>query len=71
VIEGLEEDRKKIKGYDTADDELAKGHKIKEELEKTQARLDGRFSEIVEAIRSSKVSTQKLWWRKCVGIKWF
>jgi DNA repair protein RAD50 len=50
----LEKDLGKIQGRETVYDDYAKATKMQEKLKQDQARLDGRFSEIVESLRSLK-----------------
>jgi DNA repair protein RAD50 len=54
-IARLEKERDSIEGYETVYDDYAAVKTKKEKLQEDQARLDGRFSEIAESIRSLKV----------------
>jgi chromosome segregation ATPase len=64
TIDGLREEIAKkevelsqIEGYKTAAAKMAKAKARKEELQSQKAQLEGRYSEIVERIRSLKVSS--------------
>lgn len=54
-IARLELKRKSIEGYDTVYNEFETVKNSKEKMQEDKARLDGRFSEIAESIRSTKV----------------
>lgn len=54
-IERLEEDRMNIKGHDTASAKYSAAQQIKEKNLAAYARIEGRWGEIVEQIRSLKV----------------
>lgn len=58
-IARLEQDRDEIEGHETAQDNYLAAKTSKEKMHEDQARLDGRFSEIAESIRSLKVSVNK------------
>lgn len=55
-ISQKEAELNKIEGYKTAAAKVAKAKARKEELQAQKAQLEGRYSEIVERIRSLKVS---------------
>jgi DNA repair protein RAD50 len=55
-IARLEQKRMSIEGYDTVYNEFATVRNNKERMQEDKARLDGRFSEIAESVRSIKVS---------------
>jgi predicted nucleic acid-binding Zn-ribbon protein len=55
-IEKLERKRKEIEGLDTVNEEHEAAIKGEKELQEKKYRTEGRFSEVVEQIRSTKVS---------------
>jgi DNA repair protein RAD50 len=57
-IAKLEQQRDAIEGYESVYDDMLSVKSSKEKLQEDKARLDGRFSEIAESIRSLKVSNE-------------
>lgn len=57
-IAKLEQQRDAIEGYESVYDDMLSVKSSKEKLQEDKARLDGRFSEIAESIRSQRVSNE-------------